>query len=80
MTARMTEMVGFRMAASLNGALACNRTTIGRVNSIGQTKFEACLLFGYRDHHTIGLTATFDIGYLGKFCIQRGNLLIPTEA
>jgi hypothetical protein len=38
MTARMMEMVEFRMAASLNGALAGNRTTIGRVNSIGQTK------------------------------------------
>jgi hypothetical protein len=33
-TARMAEMVEFRMAASLNGALACKRTTICRVNSM----------------------------------------------
>src|SRR5215472_3172982 len=33
-TARMGEMVEFRMAASLNGALACKRTTISRINSM----------------------------------------------
>jgi hypothetical protein len=35
-TAKMMGMVEYRMASSLNGALACKRTTIDRGNSIGQ--------------------------------------------
>jgi hypothetical protein len=77
MTARMTEMVEFRMAASLNGALACNRTTIGRLNSIGQPKSQTFFCLGICDHHTVGLTATFNIGCLGKFCIQAQKFTHP---
>jgi hypothetical protein len=40
-TTRMAEMVEFRMAASLNGALACKPTTISRVISNGQTNCQA---------------------------------------
>jgi hypothetical protein len=71
-TARMAEMVEFRMAASLNGALACKRTTISRINSMDKP-IPNLPLFRYRDHHSIGLTATFDIGCSHKFFIQARN-------
>src|SRR5215813_2424636 len=37
MTQSMMKVVEFRMAASSNGALACERTTVGRGTAIGQT-------------------------------------------
>jgi hypothetical protein len=37
MTLSMMKLVEFRMAASSNGALACERTTVGRGTAIRQT-------------------------------------------